>query len=233
MSAVPALASPPKGNAAAIAYERSTIRAYTHVPGEKVVTQGGMWLKTTPAGGWTMRVNENWAPKGYQYVSVTSVSAMRHGQNLWSSETVAPACRPRPSTSAVGICMEFGGTSLDLLYTKSGEFWRLAPYGSAPGCFYRASKTWNDPVGRATWSLYGNYTSIADSVRMVIVTSTYKWGKYQTATETDQMFARSHLVSSETVAVSKGKGAHEPAFTESDTFTNLNYTPSEPKMHLC
>ncbi|MHB1509915.1 MAG: hypothetical protein ACYCST_16605 [Acidimicrobiales bacterium] len=235
LSDVPALASPAKGNAAAIALERSTIRAYTHVPGEKVVYEGGLWLKETSNGSWAMRAGEAWAPKGYQYVTDTTVSAMRDGRVLWESNTYTPACRPRLSSSAVGVCVEFGGTSLDLVFTRSWEYWRLVPYGSAPGCFYSFHpKAGYRPVGGTTWTLGGeNFTSITRRGRMVIVAGTYKWGKYQTATETDTIFARSHLLSLDAVAVSKGKGIHEPAFTETDTYTNLRHTPSEPKVTGC
>ncbi|MHB1510805.1 MAG: hypothetical protein ACYCST_17245 [Acidimicrobiales bacterium] len=230
LSVVPALASPPKGNAAAIAFERSTIRAYTHVPGEKIVGQGGEWLKETASGGFSIRSGEAWAPKGYFYVSYTSIAAMRDGRVLWESETLSPSCPP--SSTGTGVCVSTG-PSAELVFTKSGQYWRWNFPGSALRCFY-SGLTGSDPVGHTTWTISGEkFTSMADSGRMVIVTGTWRWNKYQTGTETDTIFAHSRLVSSEKMSVSKGKGPHEPAFTETDTYTNLNYTPSAPKVTVC
>ncbi|MDA8266716.1 MAG: hypothetical protein M0T79_15520 [Actinomycetota bacterium] len=233
LSVVAALASPPRGNAAAIAFERSTIRAYTHVPGEKIVGRGGEWLKETPSGGFSIRYGEAWAPKGYFYVSDTSVAAMRDGRVLWESETLSPSCPPSSTGSTgTGVCVSTG-PSAELVYTKSGQYWRWNLPGSALRCFY-SGLTGSDPVGHTTWTIGGeDFTSIVHSGRMVIVTGTWRWNKYQTGTETDTIFAHSRLVSLETMSVSKGPGAHEPAFTETDTYTNLNYTPSEPKVTVC
>lgn len=226
LSAIPALASPPSGNAQAISFERSTIKAYTRVPGVEMVQAGGTWLKQTSTGGWALRYGSGWAPKGYQRVDATTVFAMRGGRITWETETLTPAC---PGTS---ICVQVG-SSLEFLATKSRWLWRWNSLASQSSCFYAERKS-ATPVGDTIWTISGEkFSSIVDSGRTVIITGTYKFGRYQRATETDTLFARSRLVSSYTEAVSKGKGAHEPAFTETFTYKNLNHSPAEPKLTSC
>jgi len=215
-----AIAGGPSGNARAVAFARSVVRSYGHVPGISY-TQRGYSVMEDRIGpgsffGWSW--GTGYAPSGWVAATDHVTVGLAADRVLWVRDDLTPHCG-----KACGV------VPIEVMITRAGDFWRpkaSACYRKFHGSPYKIGSAWIS-------LLSGHYGPLTRRGGSVLTHFSYRWGAGRTATQTDVIGAASRLIRSYRVSVSPGSGANQPAFKFSADYDNLARAPSEPKISAC
>jgi len=227
------------GNQAAISYFRLVSQATSRMGAQELTLVGVETIKddvSGPAGsyGWSVSLDEpGGAPVQSGYVpAIEQVTvAAKAGLITWASNLDVPSgC---PSASAATCTRKNDNITFLYLLTNAGVFthpvhpdlcWSSSGASLDSGDF----SPLNNTGGPSGYPLDGDYLSLRQAGGTVVVTSTYRVGDGQTATETDTVDAATHLPVSTLIHVAATAG--HPGYTQRWVNRWLTTAPAEPRL---
>ena len=218
LAAVPA----PTGDAGGIALARLMARAYVGVRGQSYSQRGFVWMAATEGKVSSFRWAYGSGPSpGLSAATEHAVLALSHGKLVWwQDDLTPPRCTTGLCTTAVpvqivvdaqGLFYAFGGATKHTCY---GHLQGTAPY----------------VVGKPVWLVGGHFRAPVIAGGSERLTSTYPWGRTQTATEVDTVSRITHRLLRARVAVS---GGSSPSFVYSASYRYRSRTPRAPQINVC
>jgi hypothetical protein len=221
-----ALGSAPTGNAQAIAIARSVAKAYTHIAGVKYTQTGYMEMRDVLGKDSYFSYSDGtgYLPSGWVRATEHGTVGLHDNRVTWAEDILSPQ-------DCGSLCETL---PIEMVTIRTKSYWRYYEPVARFACYYKLSGNPPFPVGTEFVDLSGDhYSPPTDDGSALLLHYTYPWTKGRDATETDAVSAHSRLISASHVAIPKGTGAHQPAFTFAAKFTNLSKTPAEPHVVLC
>jgi len=229
--------TPWSGNAAAVAYYRTSVARTNSLPVLQDVELGYYWIwDNANVSGSKAQFELNW---GYASkpaadmvrAKATFVYSLVGGRQSWYVATFVSPCA---SGSTCGTVID----PLEIYVTKSGDYWGYDLKGSSQvGCWNRATGTtaWinRDFTVGAQWRTYGKYSPLVRKGNRVLATSIYTNVDGAKVTETDSIDSNSKLFTGGIVHVGRSTkpafAAHSYSFFETDPTS----APAAPSLSLC
>jgi hypothetical protein len=219
------------GNAQAIAFYHSSQAAMARQSTVQFFESGYVSMDST--FGKEARFAWSWGsgqvPAGWVPASMIVSVGQQGGKMSWVAANLTSAGVHPHCTG--GVCQGgAGGYPFQVVLDRTGIYGRFTPPSGSCYTTLHQGSPW--AIG-ATWvGVSGAFAPMVRLGGVQMVTSTYGWTKYQTATETDTIAVRTGLWISSVVHVSAGKGPDQPAFTFKES--GFRYQPNtEPVVELC
>jgi hypothetical protein len=206
------------GNPASIAFAKQVTEAYTHVATVSFRETG--LLSIQEVNGY-QGFSFDWGdvPAGFQAVSEQGTFELKAGNLVWVTDLMTPpACTLLCEQLPVRVVADAKGT-----YWEDGA---VQCYGEVPG-----PTPWG--FGASFWAVNGDYGPLIRHGDTVLQTYSYRWDSAsQTATETDTISARTHLVTASHIVVSAGPGPNQSAL---DITSSYHYSGhrAQPAVPMC
>jgi hypothetical protein len=244
--ALPAGATAPSGNAAAIRqYAAASIRV-NKLPYFTIDTKSLYFLRYLSNGAWELDWGVPKTPAGFTRVDATEILASAHGKNVWEEITFSYAC----ASNEVACFSTL--TPIRFYLSKTATYWaELSGINYTPGCWNNAAKgtpwikTDFSTIGDPTW-YPGTSTKFATASffdpavtkgKTTTFTSTYEYlsdkahvTEVDTLDDTTDIFTLTSLK----IGATTVKGKKYPGYSFSQAFTVPTGTVKPPKTtHMC
>ena len=228
---------PWSGNAAAVAYYRTSSAMTNSLPVFQDVTTGYYWLwDDANVGGANSRFELNWGYATKPAADMVRAQAtyeiqMIGGKQSWYTITFASLCA---SGSVCGSSI----APMELYVTKGGDFYGFYASGSnRVSCWTKAtgSTAW---IGKefqpgTGWTTIGKFSPIVTKGNQVLITSTYPISDGSKVTETDSIDSATKLFTGSTYHVSRSTKPVYAPFSYSVVETHPSTTLTAPTVSLC
>ena len=232
-----AAASPPTGNARAIAFERAAFAADNRFPGYGLVETGYFAMRSVPNAAGRVRFELNWGtgavPGGWTAAIGSATYALRGGRVTGVDLVVSPAGPGSPDVP------------IEVITNRSGVFWR--PY-RRPGCFtrWKVTPSFEAAVGASLFAISGDFNAPpnhftttlifgtrTETVNATAVQRVYRWdGHGQRASELDSFATAAKTLFASAISVA-ADGAGHPGFTIEQEWRAERRAPQIPASRAC
>ncbi len=233
---VGAAKTPWSGNAAAIAYYRTSVAKTNSLPALRDVYIGYYWIWDNAnvigrGGNSQFKLYWGYASKPAAEMvraNATFVSSLVDGKQSWYVVSFTNPC-------AIGSTCASSIAPLDIYVTKSGDYWGYQLNGSSQvNCWHPATQTaaWIEKTFTlgAPWKTYGKYSPLVKKGNRVFATSTYT-NQGAKVTETDSIDATSKFFTGSVYHV--GRSTKFAATSYSVFETDPASVPAAPSLSLC
>jgi hypothetical protein len=234
---VGAAKTPWSGNAAAVAYYRTSVAKTNSLPALQDVELGYYWIwDNANVSGSSGQFELSWGyaskpAAGMVRAEATFVYTLVGGRQSWYVVTFVSPCA---SGSTCGTSID----PLELYVTKSGDYWGYDTTGSGQvGCWNQATGTtaWIDKdftVG-AAWRTYGKFSPLVRKGNRVFATSIFTNVDGAKVTETDSIDSTSKLFTGSIIHVGRSTKPVFAAHSYSLIETDPSSAPAAPSLTLC
>jgi hypothetical protein len=227
---------PWSGNAAAVAYYRTSVAMTNSQPVFQDVTTGYYWFwDDASVGGAKSRFGLFW---GYATkpaadmvrAQATSEIQMVGGKQSWFTITFASLCSGSICGSSIA--------PMELYVTKGGDYYGYYASGSNQvGCWNKATGSYafigNAFYPSTGWRTFGKFSPIVTKGNQVLITSTYPISDGSKVTETDSIDSATKLFTGSTYHVSRSTKPVNAPFSYSVVETHPSTTLTAPTVTLC
>lgn len=212
------------GNPKAIALARAEVRAYSHVPSLTYTETGfvTMFSQLGKPSVFQWRFGSGEVPANWVRATEHVKIGLKKGRVAWWQDNLTPpAC-------GVGICQQ----PAELVLDKAGAFFAFGTGGKHLTCFSPLSGTQPYKIGEPFEALIGSFKAPVRHGSNIVLRSSFPFGSTARATETEVIGAKTHLVKSWHISVSRSTTG-SPAFTYRAKVSYPHHRLKVPRIKLC